>query len=65
MQNQEKFYGNWNEDRCSVLGQVPADKISIQVLNEIFRQKFGYYFPCNDGKVQVVARKIKLQRKEN
>ena len=33
MQNQEKFYGNRNEVR---LGKVPADKVSIQILNEIF-----------------------------
>jgi len=59
MQNQETFYGNRNEVR---LGKVPADKVSIQILNEIFCQKFGYCFPCENGEAWVVARKIKPQK---
>ncbi len=62
MKIQEKQnFNNHQEDGCNVLGPLPH-QVSIKVLNEIFNQKFGYYFPCQDGRAWVVARKIKPQK---
>jgi len=61
MKIQEKQNFNNHQEGYNVLGCLP-DEVSIQVLFKIFDDKFGYFFPCQDGRALVVARKIKPQK---
>jgi hypothetical protein len=62
MKIQEKQNFNNYQKGYNVLGPLP-DEVSVQMLVEIFNDKFGYFFPCEDGKALVATRTIHQQRK--